>query len=197
MSKRRRPGEIVKRQPGSCFVGAAEPELVRLTDESDGELHAVETWCSLCDDPDCQEWANVEIVSGEFAGEWMCHLSECQMEDAPPYLCEYRALATKVVWWVNKRKHLHIRVMDDRGVWCCGARVGPAPESEWECAKEVHYTAQHHPGLPVIQLEQAPQKMRRLDYDRAWRRLKQTATGGPEGNSSTGAARPDRKEDKQ
>jgi len=81
MSKRRTPGEIVHRKPGSCFLGAAEPSLVRLTDENDGNLHDVEAWCHLCEDPDCQEWANVQIVDGPEKGGWMYHLSECQMED--------------------------------------------------------------------------------------------------------------------
>lgn len=80
-SKRRRPGEIVRRKPGSCFVGSAEPSLVRLSDESDGDLHYVDS-CMLCDDPKCQEWGNVQIVDWPHKGGWMHHLSECQMEDA-------------------------------------------------------------------------------------------------------------------
>lgn len=82
MSKRRKPGEIVKRVPGSCFLGAEEPSLVRLTDESDGDMHYMDTYCFLCDDPDCTEWANVQVVGGPHNGEWLCHLSECRMEDA-------------------------------------------------------------------------------------------------------------------
>ena len=80
MSKRRQPGEIVRRCPGSCFCGSASPspELVRLTDELDGDLHDSTFPCPLCDDPDCREWANVQIVG---TSGWMCHLSECEMED--------------------------------------------------------------------------------------------------------------------
>lgn len=82
MSTRRYPGEIVRRAPGSCFVGAAEPELVRLTDAGDGELHNVECWgCAICDDADCREWANAQVVTGAYAGDWLCHLSECLMMD--------------------------------------------------------------------------------------------------------------------
>lgn len=77
MSKRRQPGEIVRRCPGSCFCGSPDPELVRLTDESDGELHDIQP-CMVCDDPDCREWANVQIAGTD---RWMCHLSECEMED--------------------------------------------------------------------------------------------------------------------
>ena len=79
-SKRRRPGEIVRRKPGSCFVMAGEPSLVRLSDESDGRLPYVDS-CMVCDDPECREWGNVQIVDGPYKGQWMCHLSECQMED--------------------------------------------------------------------------------------------------------------------
>lgn len=78
MSKRRQPGDIVRRKPGSCFVGSAEPELVRLTDETDGKLHGIDS-CLICDDLECQEWANAQVVGAE--NEWMYHLSECQMED--------------------------------------------------------------------------------------------------------------------
>lgn len=67
--------------PNSCFLGAEEPSIVRLTDETDGDMHHVEAWCSICDDPDCQEWANVQIVEGPYKGEWLCHLCECEMED--------------------------------------------------------------------------------------------------------------------
>ena len=81
MSKRRQPGEIVARKPGSAFVGSGEPRLVRLTDETNGELHDIDSCLGLCDDPNCQEWANVQIVAGPRKSRWMCHLSECMMED--------------------------------------------------------------------------------------------------------------------
>lgn len=78
MSKRRQPGEIVRRLPGSCFCGSPTPELVRLTDSSDGELHDCSQPCMVCEDPECREWANVQVVD---TGRWMFHLSECEMED--------------------------------------------------------------------------------------------------------------------
>ena len=34
-----------------------------------------------CGDPECREWANLEIVEGEHAGSFMYHISECQMLD--------------------------------------------------------------------------------------------------------------------
>jgi hypothetical protein len=84
MSKRRRPGEIVARRPGSCFCGSVEPALVRLSDESDGELHDCDHPCMMhCGDDDCVEWANVQVVGGEHDGGWMYHLPECQMSDPP------------------------------------------------------------------------------------------------------------------
>lgn len=78
MSKRRSPGDIVKRKPGSCFIGNEYPQIVRLSDSKDGDLHYIDS-CPLCDDPECQEWANVHIVGIEDG--WLFHLSECQMED--------------------------------------------------------------------------------------------------------------------
>jgi hypothetical protein len=81
MSKRRVAGEIVRRAPGSGFCGSAEPELIRVptgatyVDEADP--------CMMgCGDDECREWANVEIVSGEHAGHFMYHISECQMADS-------------------------------------------------------------------------------------------------------------------
>ncbi len=79
MSKRRKPNEIVRRSPMSCFWIPAEPSIVRLSGPEDGELHAIEPcWCG---NDECQEWANVQVVGGEHNGEWLCHLSECQMSD--------------------------------------------------------------------------------------------------------------------
>ena len=82
MSKRRQPGEIVKSIPGNAFSPSKVPEFVRLTDERDGSLHYVDY--GYCDDPDCQEWGNVQIVGGLHHGEWMFHLEECYMEDTTP-----------------------------------------------------------------------------------------------------------------
>jgi hypothetical protein len=86
MSKRRQPNERVRRKPGSCCLGAAQPEIVRLSGPEDGELHEcdhLQLFCCMldCDDPECVEWANVQIVGGPHDGEWLFHLSECQMED--------------------------------------------------------------------------------------------------------------------
>jgi hypothetical protein len=80
MSERRNPGDLVRRKPGSCFIGASEPALVRLTDASDGDLHDIDACMMDCGDPDCREWANAQVVGGPYAGGWVFHLAECQME---------------------------------------------------------------------------------------------------------------------
>jgi len=78
----RKSGEVVKRKPGSCFLGTVEESLdvVRIPAE-DEEGYDVPDPCMICDDPHCQEWANVEVVAGPHAGNWLCHLSDCQTED--------------------------------------------------------------------------------------------------------------------
>lgn len=84
MSIRRFPGEIVIRRPGSCFCGSADQgtQYVRLTDPVvDGDMHHIsELGCFVCEDPDCREWANVQVLTGPYAGDWLCHLSECEMQ---------------------------------------------------------------------------------------------------------------------
>ena len=80
----RRPREVIARRAGSCFCGSGEPRLIRLSDESDGVLHDIDSCLGLCRDPYCQEWANVQIIEGPHRSGWMCHLSECQMEDPTP-----------------------------------------------------------------------------------------------------------------
>jgi len=96
MSKRRSPGEIVKRKAGSGFVGSEEPSLVKVPDgktyefdtikDPDGKWMANEggeaSHCMMfCEDPECREWANLEIMNGPHKGSFMYHISECQMDD--------------------------------------------------------------------------------------------------------------------
>ena len=80
MSERYEPNQIVRRLPGSCFIGSGEPELVRLTGPEDGDMHDIDFCMMDCGDPECREWANAQVVSGEFAGQWVFHLSECQLD---------------------------------------------------------------------------------------------------------------------
>lgn len=96
MSQRRQPGEIVKRVPGSGFLGSAEPLFVQVPEKPayddcvywDSEA---KTWrvnedgeaehCMLgCGDENCREWANLKVVHGPSAGQFLYHISECQME---------------------------------------------------------------------------------------------------------------------
>ena len=80
MSTRRNPGEIVRRNPGSGFVGSPQPELVRVPD-GDDYMNA-DPCVSGCGDPQCREWPNMEIVEGPHAGAYMYHISECEMFDS-------------------------------------------------------------------------------------------------------------------
>jgi hypothetical protein len=83
MSKRRTAGEIVRRSPGSGFCGSTEPELVRVP-AGDAYIDEAAPCMMGCGDPKCREWANLEVVSGEHAGGWMYHISECELEDTAP-----------------------------------------------------------------------------------------------------------------
>jgi len=77
MSKRRNPGEIVRRKPYSGFVASSVPELVQIpTDKNEAD------YCMMgCGDPECKKYANLLIISEPFKGESIYHISECQMED--------------------------------------------------------------------------------------------------------------------
>lgn len=78
MSKRRSPGEIVRRTPGSGFCGSSDPEFVRVPDDPE-EID----YCMLdCGDPLCREYANLKVLGGPHDGKTLCHIAECQMEDA-------------------------------------------------------------------------------------------------------------------
>lgn len=100
MSKRRNPGEVVRRANGTAgFVatlGAESlPMLLRVPSGKiyefdcilvDGEWRenpgGEASYCMMgCEDPNCREWANVEVTSEPFAGKHLYHVSECQMED--------------------------------------------------------------------------------------------------------------------
>lgn len=98
MSKRRSPGEIVKRKAGSGFVGSEEPSFVKVPEGKTYEFDTIKdsngNWmaneggeasrCMMgCKDPECREWANLEIVTGPHKGNVIYHISECQMEDLP------------------------------------------------------------------------------------------------------------------
>lgn len=96
MSKRRQPGELVKRQAGTAgFINSSsfmtlrvpsgkEYEFDRIVVDEKGQTvrEGEAEFCMMgCGDPECREWANVDVVSGPFSGQTLYHVSECQMED--------------------------------------------------------------------------------------------------------------------
>lgn len=77
MSRRRQPGEIVKRIAGSGFVSSDEPELLEIPGPDTFEYESGP--CMLgCDDKHCTEFANLRIVG---TNSYIYHLSECEMLD--------------------------------------------------------------------------------------------------------------------
>jgi len=99
VSKRRLPGEVVKRKAGSGFVGSAEPSLIKVPEGKTYEFDVAigpdgdftrelneggeASFCLTgCGDPECREWANLEIMNGPHKGDFIYHISECEMEDA-------------------------------------------------------------------------------------------------------------------
>jgi hypothetical protein len=79
MSKRRQPGEIVVRIPGSGFLGSADPAVIQVPEMPNYDEETM--FCMLCDDKQCREWANLKIIGGEHDGKFLFHISECQMKD--------------------------------------------------------------------------------------------------------------------
>ena len=92
--KPRKAGDKVWLAPGSAFTGEsnlfhvllpAEKELNHLGDDGRPEYD----FCMLrCGNEDCREWANVEIVGApegreNVIGEYLYHVSECEMFDTP------------------------------------------------------------------------------------------------------------------
>jgi len=77
----RRPGEFVKRVPGSCFVGSADPKYLQLTTEADGDLHYRDPYCCLCHRRRCGEWASAWVVdeNGVRDGRMVYHVHECKL----------------------------------------------------------------------------------------------------------------------
>lgn len=75
MSKRRKEGDRVRRLPGSGFAMYPDNSLLRISAGSPDP-------CFLCDDSECQEWLNLEVIEGRDAHEFFYyHISECQLVD--------------------------------------------------------------------------------------------------------------------
>ena len=81
MSKRRQLGEVVIKKAGAGFTG--EQLIIMLVDlDQDEKYSAWEDYCFVCNDKGCREWINCEVVvNGKRTGEYVYHVSECQMED--------------------------------------------------------------------------------------------------------------------
>jgi len=77
MSKRRQPGEVVVRIKGG-FVGAKYPRYVKLCEPLD---ESPDPCCLDCGDPDCIGWDDAEIMHGHHKGQYIYHISECEMAD--------------------------------------------------------------------------------------------------------------------
>ena len=78
MSKRRKPGDIVWKPSGYGF--STLDGLGLIPEGSDSSDCVME-----CGDPDCQEWPDlwpVDKAGKPIGGNW-CHVSECEMHDAP------------------------------------------------------------------------------------------------------------------
>ena len=71
MSKRRKEGDIVRKIAGAGFCG--EELIIKVGVDSQWES------CCLCDDNDCKEWANCQVVKDN---GFVYHVSECEMLDA-------------------------------------------------------------------------------------------------------------------
>jgi hypothetical protein len=82
VSTRRKAGDVVYKIENAGFSGQPGLGMIRPDSEPDP--------CMLypgsnCDDPDCQEWPDVWALGedGKPTGENWCHVSECEMLDAP------------------------------------------------------------------------------------------------------------------
>ena len=69
MSKKRNSGEIVYKTPGAGFCGDGLVIIVG------GEK---EPCLMCCGDSECSEWSDCLVLKN---GEFVYHVSECQMED--------------------------------------------------------------------------------------------------------------------
>lgn len=78
MSKRRKPGDVVWKPSGYGFAGQEGLGLIPVGSESSECMND-------CGDPECQEWPDlwpVDDFGKPLGGNW-CHVSECEMRDAP------------------------------------------------------------------------------------------------------------------
>lgn len=80
VSRRRKPGDWVKLPPNTGFVGESDRLPAEIQDQGSDPC------MRDCGDPDCQEWATLWTAPypapGGVARGVLCHVSECEMEDA-------------------------------------------------------------------------------------------------------------------
>jgi hypothetical protein len=75
---KRHIGEIVRKKANAGFIG--EVLTIKLVD-IDLEYGPVEHNCFVCNDNDCVEWINCEVIrDGKPTGQYVYHVSECEME---------------------------------------------------------------------------------------------------------------------
>lgn len=78
MSKRRKPGDIVRLLPNTGFVGESDRLSASIQPEDNPPP------CYMCDDPECVEWSNLLTVpdpDNDDIQYGLCHVSECRMLD--------------------------------------------------------------------------------------------------------------------
>lgn len=86
MSKRRQAGEWVRCKPNAGFVGDSNRLRAQIQPEEDKYWQPC-FGLNGCVDPACREWATLWTEPDpESNGEshMLCHVSECEMEDAQP-----------------------------------------------------------------------------------------------------------------
>jgi hypothetical protein len=78
MSKRRSSGEVVELDSDD----SEGTYLVRIV-PSAGDVHWDE--CAVCDDKQCREWRKTNVLdkTGRATTEFVHHVAECNMRDAP------------------------------------------------------------------------------------------------------------------
>ncbi len=130
-SKRRQPGEIVVRVSSSCFLGTTADGLdcVRIPAEGEEAYQEPDPYC-FCDDDNCQEWPDVEVVCGPHAGDYLPHLSECLIVDID------HATAQGVIGCLMKERDVALAELECAKVISEDWRINLGLEREFRAAAE-------------------------------------------------------------
>ncbi len=83
MSERRFPGEKVALRPRAGMSGRDHGFLGVIVQREGESPHRYR--CPRCADTDCREWTTLEVLDdrGRRTGEFVHHVSECEMSDRP------------------------------------------------------------------------------------------------------------------